>query len=140
MTEIKLTIKQEKFVQKYLETGNASEAYRFAYTASNMTSETLRVEASRLLNNPNVSLAVKKLQEEARKKHEVTLESITRELEEARILAMTEKQTSSAVSASLGKAKIHGLVVDKKEIKVSPLEDILSEIDGTSTGLPQDQG
>jgi phage terminase small subunit len=27
----KLTIKQEKFCNKYLECGNASEAYRYAY-------------------------------------------------------------------------------------------------------------
>ena len=34
--EYKLTIKQEAFARAYVETGNASEAYRRAYNAENM--------------------------------------------------------------------------------------------------------
>jgi phage terminase small subunit len=103
-----LTPKQERFAQKYVELGNASEAYRQAYDAENMSSEAVKVEACRLLQNPNVSLTVLELQEEHRERHKVTVHSITQELEEARLLAIQNTQCSAAVSASMGKAKIHG--------------------------------
>jgi hypothetical protein len=45
------------------------------------------------------------------------VDSLTAELEEARSVAMAEKQASAAVSATMGKAKLHGLVVDKQEQK-----------------------
>ena len=110
-----LTIKQEKFALKYVEYGNASEAYRQSYNAENMGNESIHVAASQLLDNPKVSIRVKELKEQHAKRHNVTVDSITAELEEARNLAMQEKQTASAVSASNSKAKLHGLLNDKVE-------------------------
>lgn len=46
-----LTPKQEAFCMAYLETGNASEAYRRAYNAQNMKPETVNKRASELLAN-----------------------------------------------------------------------------------------
>lgn len=43
----------------------------------------------------------------------MTVESIARELEEARVLAIAEKQSSAAVAASMGKAKLFGLIIEK---------------------------
>lgn len=54
----KLTIKQEKFVNKYLECGNASEAYRYAYDCSNMSDNAVWNAASILLDNPKVTQRV----------------------------------------------------------------------------------
>lgn len=51
----KLTIKQEKFCNKYLECGNASEAYRFAYDCSNMGDETIWKRSGELLQNRAVT-------------------------------------------------------------------------------------
>lgn len=110
-----LTPKQEKFAQKYIELSNASEAYRQAYNAENMSNDAIKVEACRLLQNPNVALTVMKIQEQHAERHRVTVDSITKELDEARSLAMEEKQTSAAISASMGKAKIHGLIIDKAQ-------------------------
>lgn len=45
----------------------------------------------------------------------VTVCSIIRELEDARQLAMEKMQPAPAVSATLGKAKIAGLILDKAE-------------------------
>ena len=50
-----LTIKQEKFCNKYLECGNASEAYRFAYDCSKMSDETVWKRSSELLQNGEVT-------------------------------------------------------------------------------------
>ena len=47
--ELKLTIKQEAFARAYVETGNASEAYRRAYNAENMKQESIAVRACELL-------------------------------------------------------------------------------------------
>lgn len=51
----KLTIKQEKFCNKYLECGNASEAYRFAYDCSKMSDNTVWNNAYQLLQNSEVA-------------------------------------------------------------------------------------
>jgi len=46
-----LTPKQEKFVQVYVECGNASEAYRRVYNAGSMKPQTVNKRASELLLN-----------------------------------------------------------------------------------------
>ena len=73
-------------------------------------------EASKLNANPKVSQRVKELQEKHATKHAVTVESLTRELEEARSMAIIEKQNSAAVSATMGKTKLHGLDAQKHDI------------------------
>lgn len=50
-----LTIKQEKFCNKYLECGNASEAYRYAYDCTQMGDNAVWNSASLLLDNPKVA-------------------------------------------------------------------------------------
>ena len=59
-----LTIKQEKFCNYYIETGNASEAYRRAYDCKNMSEKAIWENASKLLNNTKVAPRVKELQDE----------------------------------------------------------------------------
>jgi phage terminase small subunit len=63
----KLTLKQEAFVHAYLETGNASEAYRRAYNASKMKPETIRVKAAELLRNGNVSVRLDEIQSKVKR-------------------------------------------------------------------------
>ena len=75
-----LTIKQNAFAMAYIETGNASEAYRRSYDASNMAPHSIEVEACRLLQNPGVALRVKELQAEHRKRHDITIDRILTEL------------------------------------------------------------
>jgi phage terminase small subunit len=80
MEEIKLTIKQENFCNKYIECGNASESYRFAYNCLNMSDESVNVKASELLKSGKITLRVKKLQEELKNKSDITKERILEEL------------------------------------------------------------
>lgn len=58
-----LTPKQEAFCLAYLETGNASEAYRRAYSAEKMKPESIAVAASRMLSNAKVALRLSGLRE-----------------------------------------------------------------------------
>lgn len=54
MAKASLTIKQEKFCNKYLECGNASEAYRYAYDCSKMSDNSVWCNASQLLADTKV--------------------------------------------------------------------------------------
>lgn len=110
-----LTPKQEAFAQAYIETGNASEAYRRAYNASRMKDEVIHVKASELLKHGKVAVRVAELQAAIQKRHEVTVDSLVAELEEARSLALKIEAPAPAVAATMGKGKLLGLIVDKAE-------------------------
>lgn len=56
-----LTIKQENFCNKYLECGNASEAYRFAYSCSNMSDRTICNNAYKLLQLEDIKARIEYL-------------------------------------------------------------------------------
>jgi hypothetical protein len=112
-----LTDKQEAACQAYIECGgNQSEAYRRAYNAENMKPETIWVKASELFANGNVAGRVLELQAIHAERHNVTVDSITKELDEAKDLAKECEQPAAMTGAIMGKAKIHGLVTDKKEL------------------------
>jgi len=112
---VKLTPKQDAFALAYVETGNASEAYRRAYDAENMSPDAIKVEACKLLAHPNVTITVVNIQEAAQERTLVTVESITKELEENRAIALGLDQAAAMNSATMGKAKLHGLLVDRKD-------------------------
>lgn len=109
-----LSPKQEKFCQLYVELGNASEAYRRAYN-STAKQESVAVNASKLLSETNVSLRVEEIREALKANHGITLKNILDELEEARKLALETGTASSAVAASMGKAKLLGFDKGEKE-------------------------
>lgn len=77
----KLTIKRENFCNYYVETGNASEAYRRAFACKNMKDKTITEAASRLINDSNVNARIKELQGEIKKKSDITKEKILYELD-----------------------------------------------------------
>lgn len=60
-----LTAKQESFCLAYLETGNASEAYRQCYDASKMTSESINRKAKELMDNGKIAARLKDLTHQA---------------------------------------------------------------------------
>ncbi|MFC4924723.1 terminase small subunit [Delftia deserti] len=113
-----LTIKQEAFALAYVETGNASEAYRRSYNAENMKPAVIAVKASELLANGNVAVRVAALQASHVERHEITVSDLIRELEEARVAASTSEKPKAAamVAATMGKAKLLGLVTDRQEL------------------------
>lgn len=73
---MKLSVKQENFCNYYIECGNASEAYRRAYSCSNMKDESINRKAIELLNNGKITARVKGLQEELKKKSDITKEEV----------------------------------------------------------------
>ena len=124
-----LTIKQERFCMVYVETGNASEAYRQAYNAENMKEASINVNACKLLADAKITLRVKELKSGHTKRHELTIDDLVKQLEEARqvALALENPQCSAAISATMGTAKLLGLVVDKTDIKLTNAKELTNE-------------
>lgn len=115
-----LTIKQENFALAYVETSNASEAYRRAYPSSlKWKPEIVWTKASELLKHGAVVVRINELKAANAKRNAVTVDSLIAELEEARNVALSAEtpQTSAAVSATMGKAKLCGL--DRQLVELS---------------------
>lgn len=73
---MELTEKQEAFCQSYIELGNKSEAYRQAYDADAMNSNSVRVAANEVFNVPNVSLRIEQLQKEIRERNKIKIDDV----------------------------------------------------------------
>ena len=73
----KLTPKQRKFAEEYVNTGNASEAYRRAYDVGPDTKlETIATKASHLLAEYNISTRVKELQKKEAESFQITRKEV----------------------------------------------------------------
>jgi hypothetical protein len=112
----KLTIKQERFCQAYIETGNASEAYRRVYGTAKMKSETMNRNAKAMTDNSKIATRVRELAEKAVKRHEITVESLTERAIQAFNLAISKEQSAGAVSALSFLGKLHGVLIERKEV------------------------
>jgi len=136
---VKLTIKQEAFCLAYVESGSASAAYRVAYNASKMKPATVNRTAKELLDTPKITARIKELQYNALERHNVTVDSLLLELEEARQVALSAEtpQTSAAVGATMGKAKLMGL--DKQLIDVTTNGEALNKPTVDTSKLTSEQ-
>lgn len=111
--------KMENFCLAYMETANAAESYRRAYNAENMAATTIGREGYNTLQKPQVQARLEELRKKVMERHEITVDTLLAELEEARKAALDADtpQTSAAVSATMGKAKLLGL--DKKIVELT---------------------
>ena len=89
--------------------------------------------AVRLKRNDKVARRIAQLQTQAKERTLVTVQTLTAELEDARKLALEVSNPSAAVSATMGKAKLNGLLVDKSE--VTPNVDIVERINAAKARL-----
>lgn len=118
-TKRRFTDKMETFCLAYMETGNATEAYRRSYNIENMIASSVGREAWIVLQKPQVQARIAELREVVMERHKITIDTLLAELEEARQKAMNAEtpQASAAVSATMGKAKLLGL--DKKIVEIT---------------------
>jgi hypothetical protein len=110
-----LTLKRERFVNAYLETGNQTEAYRRSYNCQNMSQHAIEVEASRLMKNPEVSLRIRLARESERADSLLTLEDHMSQLKNLRDASVTLGQLSAAIKAEELRGKLRGFYVEKVE-------------------------
>ncbi|QLB42024.1 MULTISPECIES: terminase small subunit [Mannheimia] len=134
MTE--LTPKQEAFCLTYIETGNASEAYRQAYEAEGMKPETINRKAKELLDNGKITARIEELKAEHAERHKLTVDDLLTELEEARTLAKAKENPNAMTQATMGKAKILGLDKQIHEVKAD-LRELPSKINIIFTDEPE---
>lgn len=99
-----LTLKQENFCQYYVDIeGNASEAYRMAYNASQMKAESVWTEASLLLSNPKVSQRINQIKEQRAKDSAVRREAVEKVLYD---IVMADPKDLYILDSSTGKVKL----------------------------------
>lgn len=115
----KLTPKQEKFLAEYLEHGNASRAYRAAYNCAGASDATIRREAHRLLDHPNITPMLAEARDKAREAAGVTLESHLQRLDELSRKAEGAEQYSAAIAAEVHRAKAAGLEPPRAEATIA---------------------
>lgn len=111
-----LTQKQENFCLSYIETGNASEAYRRAYDAEKMKSETVTKRASEMLIDGDIAGRIAELRAPVVAKAQITLEQHLIDLKRLRDLAEASEKFGPAVQAEMARGKASGLYVDKTEL------------------------
>lgn len=114
-----LTPKQENFCLAYLETGNASEAYRRSYSASNMSENAIGVAAKELIDNPKIALRVSELRAPAVQAAQITLTDHLNDLKRLRDLAEADGKFSAAVTAEMARGKASGLYTENLNVSGS---------------------
>ena len=117
-----LTSKQQKFVQLfvYQDLTNSECAFRAGYKHP-------KVVASQLLHHPDfrhVQDKIQELQEGEQKKYEITFDKVARDLKVIRDAALEDGSYGAAVSEELGRAKLAGLMVERKEIKHGSIDQM----------------
>lgn len=101
--------RHEAFAQLLASGKSADAAYVEAGYKEN------RHNAAALAREQHISTRVSEILSKVAKRAEITIHSLADELEDARAMAMAEKQTSAAVAATMGKAKLFGLIIEKKQ-------------------------
>lgn len=79
MTSKNLTIKQQKFVQEYILTGNASRAYKLAYNTSGMKPATINRKAKECLDHGKISAIIRRLRSAMVKRAQIDQDMLTQE-------------------------------------------------------------
>lgn len=110
-----LTVKQEAFCQAYMETSNATEAYRRAYNYEKMKPASVNRKAFEVMENVNIAARLVELAERAMIRHDITVDNLTTELIADRKMARGLEQASPAITATMAIAKLHGLDINKSE-------------------------
>jgi phage terminase small subunit len=101
--------RHEKFAQEIAKAKTATAAMAAAGYSDPRNS-------TRLTKNDEIRCRIEELKERGAARAEVSVASLLRELEEARKLALKLGQASAAVQCTMGKAKICGLIIDRREV------------------------
>lgn len=75
----KLTLKQENFCLAYIETGNASEAYRRTFNTERMKPESINRKAKELIDNGKIAARLNEYKKPVIEKAQLTLEKVITE-------------------------------------------------------------
>lgn len=105
-----------------------SDAYRAAYDAEKMKPETVQRKACELMKDSKITARVAALRTPVVQKLQYGLEQAMREAEEAFAVARAKENGGAMVAAVQLRARLNGLLVEKKEIRTGPLDDASTEM------------
>jgi hypothetical protein len=135
MGEIRLSPKQQAFVQALIKGATYADAYKKAGFPGGQSRSVATSNASNILRtNPNVRQAMKIARDELRERNMLEACDIIEMLRETREVAQAADppQASAAVAAAMGIAKLLGLQIDRSEAvimhKPAPLPTTLVEL------------
>jgi hypothetical protein len=100
------------------------ESQTRAYVAAGYAEKGARAHGARLAANGSVAARVAELQARAVERHDVTVDSLTRDLVGIREKAIASDQPAAAVSATKLLAQIHGLLIERREVRQSLVDEI----------------
>ncbi len=118
----KLTKKQETFVDLMV-----YQDYKQTKCAHLAGYENPGVAATRLLSDrqyAHVQEKIMELKAVQRTKNEITFEGIATKLGEIRDVALADGSYGPAVTAEIARAKLAGLMVDRKELKIHKIDNM----------------
>ena len=124
-----LTMKQECFCLAYCEGISASDAYRRCYNHENCKPASVNRKATELMDNVKITARIDELKAQNVKRMNITVESLTEDLQ--RVLNQAEDlgQPSAGVSAIMSIAKLHGLEVTKTKNETVGTIEVITGID-----------
>lgn len=119
----------QRFCELYVEHGNAALAYQEAYEHEEIK-PWMRGSASKKLKESAIASYINELNEKHQNNHSITVDSLLKELEEAREIAKEKADSSAMVRATMGKARMLGY--DKQVVKhegaAEAFADLMKEI------------
>lgn len=122
----------EKFCQKYLETGNATEAYRLAFDTKETSSRnSFKVNAYRYMKDPRVCARIVQLEELHLERHKVTIDRVF--AEQAKLAFFDIRK----IFKEDGNLKAVGEMDDATAAAIAGIEfeEIFERVDGKKTKI-----
>lgn len=110
-----LTIKQENFCLAYIETGNASEAYRRVYDVSKTSDVSINRLAKQLMDNIKIASRIAELRKPVIERAQITLEQHLADLKILRDKADAAEKYGPAIQAEVARGKASGHYIDRVE-------------------------
>ena len=119
-----MTPKQEKFCQAIVSGSTQADSYRMAYDARNMKPETVQNKAYLLMRKDDIRTRIEELRKPVVEKLQYDLEQAMSEAAEAFVVAKGKENGGAMVAAVQLRAKLNGLLIERREVRNGSLDDI----------------
>ena len=119
-----LTPRMEKFCQAIVKGMNQSDAYRQAYSTSNMKEATVNNRAYGLMQKGEIKARVKELREKAVEDIKYTINDSFAKLNELQKTALDANNVNAALKAEELKGKLKGLYVERQAFTDTKGQDL----------------
>lgn len=128
-----LTYRQENFAVEYVKTGSPNEAYKFAYSTSNMLKTTINRKAQEVLDVPKVVARIRHLKGIARgvatKKFKIDSEDILRHLDILRNSNIKDyvELVENKIKIGFDDVEMEDIYVSSTELRWKPFKKLTEE-------------